>query len=264
MHPYNEQGFKTDILMEVPKPDNVYRIIAYGDSNTDGPVSMDWSNELQKLLEPRSNARRRYEVINAGVAGYSSYQGLQRFLQEVDKYEPDLVFVSFGWNDLAHALDKPDKHYQPRSKALVALLRVLIKYRTYQAIQHHVQAPKLAQQAKQEIQPRVSLEDYLDNMRAFAETGREKGVEVVFLSRPYRAPTEQLLKNPGWRSRVPLYNQALEEFTREEGAYFFDVQQHYELNTEGLFSDESHFYTEEGMAEMGRYLLRELESHKLL
>jgi len=42
------------------------------------------------------------------------------------------------------------------------------------------------------------------------------------------------------------------------------VRRHYEFETEGLFSDESHFYTEEGMAEMGRFLLRELESRDLL
>jgi len=265
MDPYNEQGFKSDIVMEVPKPPNVYRIMAYGDSNTDGPVDMDWSNELQKLLEPRNSPDLRYEVINAGVAGYSSYQGLQRFMQEVDTYQPDLIFVSFGWNDLSQALDKPDKHYQQKSEAMVFILRILIRYRTYQAIQHYVQAPRLKELAKTEIPPRVSLEDYMDNMRSFAELGREKGVAVVFLSRPYKYSTEEILKNSSWRKRVPLYNRALEEFARQQGEYFIDVQRHYEFETEkGLFSDESHFYTEEGMAEMGRFLLRELESQGLL
>jgi len=264
MPPYNEQGFKTDIIMEVPKPPNVYRIMAYGDSNTDGPVGMDWSNELQKLLTPRNTPELKYEVINAGVAGYSSYQGLQRFMQDVDKYQPDLIFVSFGWNDLSQALDKPDKLYKQKSEAMVFILRVLIHYRTYQAIQHYVQAPRLKELAKTEIPPRVSLQDYMDNMRSFAELGHKKGVAVVFLSRPYKYSTEEILNNSTWRSKVPSYNRALEEFTEEQGEYFIDVQRHYEYETEGLFSDESHFYTDEGMAEMGRFLLRELDSRGLL
>ena len=264
MYPYNEQGFKTTILMEVPKPPNVYRIIAYGDSNTDGPVGMDWSSELQKLLEPRNTPDRKYEVINAGVAGYSSYQGLQRFIQEADEYEPDLIFVSFGWNDLAQAVGEPDKRYKQKSKALIFILRILIPYRTYQAIQHYVQAPKLQQLAKEELQPRVSLEDYLENMRRFAELGREKGIAVVFLSRPYKYSTEEILRNSSWRSRVPLYNRKLAEFAEEQGEQFIDVQRHYEFKTEGLFSDEAHFYTKGGMAEMGRLLLHELEARNLL
>jgi lysophospholipase L1-like esterase len=262
--PYNAQGFKTDIIMEVPKPANVYRIMAYGDSNTDGSLTLDWSSALQELLSPRNTPQRKYEVINAGVSGYSSYQGMQRFLQEVDKYEPDLVFVSFGWNDLAHALNMPDKHYQPKSNAQVSLLRTLIKYRSYQTIQHYVQAPMLEAQVKKDIQPRVSLEDYLQNMQTFAQTAQEKGIEVVFLSRPYKYATEEILKNDGWRARVPSYNEALKQFSQERGSYFFDVQHHYEFNTEGLFSDESHFYTREGMAEMGRFLLHELEMNNLL
>ena len=264
MYPYNEQGFKSTTIMAVPKPPNVYRIIAYGDSNTDGPVGMDWSSELQKLLEPRNTPERKYEVINAGVAGYSSYQGLQRFMQEVDLYEPDLIFVSFGWNDLAQAVGEPDKHYRQKSKAAILILRILIKYRTYQVIQHYVQAPRLAQLAKAELPPRVSLEDYVDNMRRFAELGRERGIAVVFLSRPYKYSTEEILHNSSWRSRVPLYNRRLAEFAAAQGEHFIDVQAHYELHTQGLFSDEAHFYTEGGMAEMGRLLLRELEARHLL
>ena len=35
-----------------------------------------------------------------------------RFLQEVDRYQPDLVLVSFGWNDAAEAIGQPDKSFQ--------------------------------------------------------------------------------------------------------------------------------------------------------
>ena len=48
-------------------------------------------------LEPRPPVPgRRVEVINAGVAGYSSYQGLLRFLQEVTGTSP-----TCSWSPLA-------------------------------------------------------------------------------------------------------------------------------------------------------------------
>jgi hypothetical protein len=89
--PYNMQRFKGP-LMTVPKPREVFRILCYGDSNTDGPKQGSWPEVLQEVLNQHpGSTRRRYEVVNAGVAGYSSHQGLLRFQEEVGTYEPDLV-----------------------------------------------------------------------------------------------------------------------------------------------------------------------------
>lgn len=260
--PFSSQGFKTSIEMEVPKPPNVFRIMTYGDSNTEGGRGGDWTLELYKLLNLRNSPDLTYEVINAGVAGYSSYQGVQRFFEEWEEYEPDLVLVSFGWNDLPEALDHPDKDYEPNSALLVEVLRVLIHYRTFQAIQHYVLSDGMAAR-KEMSQARVPLGDYLDNMRSFSEVSRENGFETVFLSRPYRKPTARMLKEKGWRSRVPAYNDALSRLAAEDGEYFVDVQAYFENETTGLFVDETHF-TDEGMTVMGQYLVRELDKYGLL
>lgn len=60
-------------------------------------------------------------MLNAGVAGYSSYQGLLRFKQEVARYEPDLIFVSFGFNDLPPAIGEPDNYFKPPPYLIVSL-----------------------------------------------------------------------------------------------------------------------------------------------
>src|SRR5262245_20847457 len=111
--PYNPQRFKGP-LMVVPKPREVFRILCYGDSNTDGPKRGSWPEVLQDVLNQYpAPTGRRYEVVNAGVAGYSSHQGLLRFQQEVKIYQPDLVIVSFGWNDAAQAVGHADHEFQP-------------------------------------------------------------------------------------------------------------------------------------------------------
>jgi len=47
-----------------------------------------------------SKPRHRYEVVNAGVEGYNSTYALARLKEDVLPYEPDMVIIYIGWNDL--------------------------------------------------------------------------------------------------------------------------------------------------------------------
>ena len=48
--PFNAQRFKGP-LAEVPKPADVYRVMCYGDSLTDGPPRGGWPSWLDRLLD---------------------------------------------------------------------------------------------------------------------------------------------------------------------------------------------------------------------
>jgi len=54
---------------------------------------------------------KNVEVINAGVGGWRSREGLLRFQLEVRHFEPDLILVAFNWNDVHDGLEglDPDK-----------------------------------------------------------------------------------------------------------------------------------------------------------
>ncbi len=130
-YPYNAQGFKGKELPPVKGP-HEFRIFCYGDSNTDGPDRGGWPEQLQAVLDLRSlPGVREFAVVNAGVAGYSSYQGLRRFQQEVATYSPDLVLVSFGWNDHWEALGAPDKQFSSAIPFVDTLQGTLLRYRFY-------------------------------------------------------------------------------------------------------------------------------------
>ncbi|MHC5070390.1 MAG: SGNH/GDSL hydrolase family protein, partial [Planctomycetota bacterium] len=134
--PYNAQRFQGPIG-EVPKPPDVFRIICYGDSKTDGHAGDGgWPTSLGIVLEGEHEWQpdKRVEVLNAGVMGYSSYQGLMRFREEVQTYEPDLIFVSFGWNDAPGALGKPDKAFEVPPRGVVYLERNLLRFRSYRLL----------------------------------------------------------------------------------------------------------------------------------
>ena len=248
--PYTTQRFKGPLVV-VPKPPHVLRVIAYGDSNTDGPDQGGWPAELQRLLENGQGGRRRVEVLNAGVSGYSSLQGLRRFRQEVERYRPDVVLVSFGWNDLPEALGKPDKDFQV--SPLAPVQRALLRYRFYLVLRQQLTATP---QASTGTEPRVSVADYAKNLAAFGEEGKRHGATVVLLTRPHRATPREIQDSPTWRRDVPKYNDALRRVARDTGIRTIDVQRAFEGRRD-LFFDDCHF-TEEGRRVMAELLSREL------
>ena len=261
--PYNAQRFKGP-LMAVPKPQGVFRILCYGDSNTDGPDQGSWPEVLQEVLnQHRALAGRRYEVVNAGVGGYSSRQGMLRFQQEGKTYQPDLVIVSFGWNDVASAVGHADHEFQP-SWPRVHLMRWLFKSRLYLVLVGNI--PLMRASAIDRTLPetaRVPMPQYLANMERFANLARQDGGSAVFLTRPHREATATLSQVPPWRGKVPSYNAALRGWAVERRLPLFDVEALFDHLGAAYFTDECHF-TKSGHRTLAEALASELSRGALL
>ena len=96
----NSKGLRSP---ETPyeKPEGVYRILALGDSWTFGFRMNEpdaYPRQLERILNERAATRgdpRRFEVINAGVIGYSTDQEAAYLRVEGWKYQPDLVLVNY-------------------------------------------------------------------------------------------------------------------------------------------------------------------------
>ena len=98
----------------VEKPADVFRLALLGDSFAFGwGVDEDKSfasvieRELPPLLSPQ---KKRVEVINFGVPGYSTFQEVAQFLEQGWQFSPDAVLVYFVENDFGmpffiHSLD---------------------------------------------------------------------------------------------------------------------------------------------------------------
>ena len=262
--PFNSQRFKGPVA-EIPKPADVYRVMCYGDSLTDGPPRGGWPSWLNRLLGEQGGAgRRRFEVLNAGVAGYSSHQGVLRFLQEVDRYQPDHILVSFGWNDAAQAIGQPDKTFKIPPWPVVVTQRALVRYRAYLVLMYYTQKwraePPMATPGP--VSPRVSVEDYLANMERFRAEAVRRGISISFLTRPHKLPTEELSRNSTWRGSVPRYNAALRAWGLANHVPVLDAQHYFEQLPSDLFSDECHF-TPHGYERMARMVREELDPEKL-
>ena len=102
---FNSRGFRTPEIL--PKGRGVQRIAVLGDSCTFGFVRSDkigldlpkpYPAQLQELLD-RSEGPGRYEVVNYGTIGYSTFHGLRILRKEVLHDDPDFVVIRFGFND---------------------------------------------------------------------------------------------------------------------------------------------------------------------
>ncbi len=84
------------------KPEGVTRILTVGDSFNFGwemPDHQTWPARLEKILHDRG---AEVEVLNGGVIGYSISQAAAYLEADGPKFSPDLVVLSYCWNEGRH------------------------------------------------------------------------------------------------------------------------------------------------------------------
>ncbi len=95
----NNQGMRADRDYTYQKPPGVKRIVNLGDSFTIG-FEVDLEQNYSSVLERELIAAgMQVEVLNTGVSGFSNAEAYLYLERELLKYEPDLVCVSFWYND---------------------------------------------------------------------------------------------------------------------------------------------------------------------
>ena len=93
----NSRGFR-DRERNYEKRAGTFRIAVLGNSWTEAlqvPLERTYPAVLEEELQKRCGNGQRIEVLNFGVAGYSTAQELLVLQQEVWKYQPDLVVLAF-------------------------------------------------------------------------------------------------------------------------------------------------------------------------
>lgn len=96
----NSKGFVGPEFNDQP-PSGVARIISLGDSCTFtlGLWEIAYPAVAQHIMNARKD-RQSVEFINAGIEGYNSDYALTRLKDEIMRYDPRLVTLYIGWNDL--------------------------------------------------------------------------------------------------------------------------------------------------------------------
>ncbi|MEO0233501.1 MAG: GDSL-type esterase/lipase family protein [candidate division WOR-3 bacterium] len=215
-YPYNRFGFKGE-LQNTKKVKGEFRIFCIGDSNTEGEDIHSFPYLLQKRFE--NVGRNNIKVINAGVTGYTSYQGLLRFKHYILKFSPDILVVSFGWNDASTFFYGYDKY----RKFPTVLLHFYGHLKNYYFVKFIVsQKIKLSSKKGLDDLPRVSLQDYENNILEFVNLSQKKKFEIVLLTRPYNI--KQYKSEKDFRKNVAIYNEILRKISKEYRIKLIDLE----------------------------------------
>jgi lysophospholipase L1-like esterase len=138
------------------------------------------------------NLARPLEFRNAAVPGYTTEQGI-RWFDRLKGWQPDVVLLCFGWNDQFRALNIPDRELGYANMASGFLHRAFGRLRLYQMVAAPVEARLLrgADHPTNDTatstaleQPRVSLEQFEQNLRTLVQQARSTGALPVLLTQP--------------------------------------------------------------------------------
>ena len=234
----NSWGFRDEEFGERDR--SVRRIVCLGDSWTFGAnVEQDqtFPAQLEGLLNP-GRAQARTEVLNLGVMGYSSFQGLKLMRRAALGLEPDVVVLGFGMNDgqLSFWRDRDmirhERRFAIRLQRVVRrmeLAKLLVYLRELMLHEEKSLGSRImsaAQTARKSTgaSPSHELTDYTrvapdqfeSNVREMVRLAREAGAEAVLLHNELHggagAPEDLEL----------LYRAALERISRDENVPFVD------------------------------------------
>ncbi len=199
-----------DHEIAVPKPAGVYRILSLGESTSFGAGVADdetYAKVVERLLRERF-PDRTWEVVNAGVGAYSSFQCVQYLEKYGLALQPDMVMLFSGANDglasyvrnyanLKDGFGYTDKELYAVRHRWAGLLRLLNRsdlYKLFKQLQtgrlleNYGQnvAGKEDQLKKQRVwRPRVPLDDRRENLQRYADLAAQHRVVPVFLLPAY-------------------------------------------------------------------------------
>jgi lysophospholipase L1-like esterase len=181
----NREGFRGPEVAPAKAP-GTYRIVALGDSITFGynvPESETYPRRLERAIAGRIGTGRRVEVVNAGVIGYTSWQGRLTYERVIHRLSPDLIIVMFGYNDHHSAAQSDIEKYRRRYfDSITNVLSYSGLFRLMARIRERVAGADL----RQEPVPRVDLDQFQQSLLALHTSATRDGARCVFMTTAVR------------------------------------------------------------------------------
>lgn len=205
----NNMGFRGDSLVD-PKPPAEFRVFMVGGSTTECfylDDSDDLARVLQRDLSSAAPAGMTVRVYNAGLSGAASDDHVAILSQRIVHFQPDLVVVFCGINDLSRSIYRYDyRHYveyhpayhKPWFKRWPMNLQLtrrlfLLKQRIKHDRQHLQEQRTLVTNyagligleratPESDASPRTDTDSYATNLRTLAGIARGNHFKMVFMT----------------------------------------------------------------------------------
>jgi len=189
------------------KRPGVLRIVVLGDSCSfgilaTGPGNFEmpkpYAEALQALLD-RDAGPGRFEVINYGTMGYTTFHGLRLMRRNVPGDEPDFVVIRFGWND---HLASPVEHSfsNVRNPVLENLEDLAYDSRLYSMLRYRgIPMEAVARMGKWTPSPNPTVwvrpDDYAFNLSRMIDLARAIGARPILVDAPPAPVSPQIRAN---------------------------------------------------------------------
>jgi len=204
----NDHGLRGEDIR--PKSDRL-RIIALGNSCTFGwGVSNEntFIERLENIIDDDPDMPT-VETINAGIPGYSSFQGRRFFVSDILPLEADIVLIMFAWNDQWAAADNiPDKDQRMPAPSLIAVQNTVSRLAVYRLMKRiilsAVEEPLDEKLRRENPVYRVGVVDFYENLNVIVYQCRQQGILPILLTSPI--PALEKYYPPGSRSPMHRYH----------------------------------------------------------
>jgi lysophospholipase L1-like esterase len=212
------------------KPAGGRRIVCLGDSRTFGyhvTTPQAYPVQLERLWNAR-HSKTPIQTVNAGLHGYSSYQGLRFLETRCTGLDPDLVTVSYGFNDRRLVVRKEladgPEHFALHARRARRQRLLRCSY-TALWIRNRLGLPRpgpswvtqVAQRPSQRLDDlpvRVELADYEKNLHTIAARCRAQNLPCVFIAMDDSPLLNQALDEGRRLREEKRYDEAVEAFRR--------------------------------------------------
>jgi len=209
----NSRGFRTPEFEARPAPGTL-RVVVLGDSSTFGWGVEEFEaypERLRAALAERLHvAPERIEVINLGVPGYSSFQGLALLRRVALPLVPDLVVWSYLSNDGAATGEDDGASYVRREGPVGALLEALHASRAFEALESWIAVARARVRPAQPPDPHDPAQRNVPtyqvargNVRAAVAAARSAGVPIALVGQCIRGAPAQVMADVARETRAP-------------------------------------------------------------
>ena len=186
----NAQGLREDHEIPRRKREGEVRILFLGDSCTFGDrlsIEESYVQGVEERLRTRFPGSA-IECINAGVPGYTLFQGWRFLETEGFEYDPDVVVLYFGWNDGVSWGDKSDQeHYEAmRARQPPGPLRWSRMCQLLWQAMASVGAEEQSATPPAALRPRLLPQEFGDLLARVHESTDRRERELLLLVGPHR------------------------------------------------------------------------------
>jgi len=125
---------------------------------------------------------KKVQVINAGVLGYTSSNGLRLLKTKVLDIVPDIITVKFGFNDFSRVND-PEFHIEKPSSNVVSW--ILYNLDNWRIVRLGAQIGQRLSAGKYENKKhQVTQLEFKKNLELFIKEARERDIRILFIDSP--------------------------------------------------------------------------------